>query len=407
MEGKKNTNEYSEEDDLDEIIERLDPRLAVKIEIDEQFIDRLFQDEPKKKDDSLDGLFEEDKSSLHKGFQDEVQKALSQPEMSKASLYRMKSKEPTLKAFAEEIAKLKSVEEIWEESSQGATKTLNRKALIALYVFITVIITMIIWAIFTSLNDKRDSDAQLNALTSETINKELQEKKLNIEIKEISELIDRYLSATTKLEKIECIYKADDLTNEIDRYYKEHERIKSPSDYVIDSILPISINGENLWEVFVIEKTISGEDFHTYYVRKNSDGDYKVDWQEDVIFQENDVVKFKETQSRESTSIKFIVEVITGMSAYNWGFMETDYQVFRLREPNSEMVFWGYVRRGSPEQMKLNQSIENDLKNTLSKKTVRHEFILKVRFLPDSPTTNDQYILIDDIVSHKWLTINK
>lgn len=407
MEGKKNTNEYSEEDDLDEIIERLDPRLAVKIEIDEQFIDRLFQDEPKKKDDSLDGLFEEDKSSLHKGFQDEVQKALSQPEMSKASLYRMKSKEPTLKAFAEEIAKLKSVEEIWEESSHGATKTLNRKALIALYVFITVIITMIIWAIFTSLNDKRDSDAQLNALTSETINKELQEKKLNLEIKEISGLIERYLSATTKLEKIECIYKADDLTNEIDRYYKEHERIKSPSDYVIDSILPVSVNGENLWEVLVIEKTISGEQFHNYYVRKNSVGDYKVDWQEDVIFQENDVVKFKETQSRESTSIKFIVEVITGMSAYNWGFMETDYQVFRLREPNSEMVFWGYVRRGSPEQMKLNQSIENDLKNTLSKKTVRHEFILKVRFLPDSPTTNDQYILIDDIVSHKWLTSNK
>jgi hypothetical protein len=407
MAGKRNTNEYSEEDDIDEIIERLDPRLAVKIEIDEQFIDRLFQDEPKKKDDSLDGLFEEDKSSLHRGFQDEVQKALSQPEMSKASLYRMKSKEPTFKAFDEEIAKLKSVEEIWEESSQGATKTLNRKALIALYVFITVIITMIIWAIFTSLNDKRDSDAQLNALTSETINKELQEKKLNIEIKEISELIDRYLSATTKLEKIECIYKADDLINEIDRYFKEHERFKSPSDYVIDSILPISVNGENLWEVLVIEKTISGERFHNYYVRKNSDGDYKVDWQEDVIFQENDVVKFKETQSRESTSIKFIVEVITGMSAYNWGFMETDYQVFRLREPNSEMVFWGYVRRGSPEQMKLNQSIENDLKNTLSKKTVRHEFILKVRFLPDSPTTNDQYILIDDIVSHKWLTINK
>jgi hypothetical protein len=407
MEGKRNTNEYGEEDDLDEIIERLDPRLAVKKEIDDQFINRLFQDETKKNDDSLDGLFEGDKSSLRKGLQDEVQKALSQPEMSKASLFRMKTKEPSLKAFDEEIAKLKSVEEIWEESSHGATKTLNRKTSIALYAFITVNIAMIVWALFTSLNDMRRGDAQLNALTSEIISKEQQEKNLNLEIKEISELIERYLSATTKLNKIECIYKADDFINEIDSYYKEHVRIQSPSDYVIDSILPISVNGENLWEVLVTEKTISGELFHNYYVRKDSAGDYKVDWKEDVIFQENDVVKFKETRSRESTNIKFIVEVITRISAYNWGFMETDYQVFRLREPNSEMVFWGYVRRGSPEQMKLNHSIENDLKNTLSKKTVRHEFILKVRFLPDSPTTNDQYILIDDIVSHKWLTSNK
>ena len=48
-----------------------------------------------------------------------------------------------------------------------------------------------------------------------------------------------------------------------------------------------------------------------------------------------------------------------------------------------------------------------DNKNLVLNQPGKHDFILKVRFLEDSPKENDQYILIEDLVSRKWLTIDK
>jgi hypothetical protein len=175
-------------------------------------------------------------------------------------------------------------------------------------------------------------------------------------------------------------------------------------DYTIQNVLPINFYGEEVWEVFIETKDRPNEGVRCYYVRKDTFEEYKVDWEADVVLQKNDIKKFKETRSREATKFKFEVEPIYQMSIYNWGFTDIEYQAYKLTLPDSDMVFWGYVKRDSPEEIKLNRYIERNLNNTLLNTNLRHEFILGVRFLPDSPKENDQYILIDDVVSRKWMS---
>ena len=136
MEGMNNSSESEINDDLEVIIERPEHRASDEHAIDEQFIDHLLKDEPKIVDHSLDKLFEEERQNLTRGLQDELQKALSQPQMSKASLFRMKLSNPDESAFVEEIATLKSVEEIWEEEAQSIDKKSNRKSIIVIRISI-------------------------------------------------------------------------------------------------------------------------------------------------------------------------------------------------------------------------------------------------------------------------------
>jgi hypothetical protein len=119
------------------------------------------------------------------------------------------------------------------------------------------------------------------------------------------------------------------------------------------------------------------------------------------------VKKFKTIRSKKATSFKFEVNPMYLFSTYNWGFKDSEYQVLRLSIPNSNMVFWGYVKRGSPEQYQLNSYIEADLKNPIISKTMVHEYILKVKFLADTPHENEEYILIENIVSRKWINTDE
>ncbi len=407
MAGKRNNGEHKDDDKFDEIIERLNPHSSVSEKIDDGSIDHLFADEPKRADKNLDRLFNEERQLLPKELQDQVQKALSQPEMSKAKLFRMRSSEPNKKAFEEEIATLKSVEEIWDEKNEGAGKTLNRKSLLVMYGFISLLIAMIAWAVIATINDKRGNEEKLNAQMREASEREQLQISLNYEIQKVTEVVDRFLTAKTVPQKSESIYDAETLQSEIESYYERVGGVMPITEYFIEQIIPIHLDGENLWEVYVKMNDVDNKPKKIFYVRENSKGEYKVDWAADVALQKHDVKKFKATRSREVTSIKFIVEKLSGQSIYNWSFHEANYDVQKLIVPNSDIIFWGYVRRGSPEELKIKQSIESDLKNNLWNRSVSHQFILKVRFLEDAPRENDQYILIDDIVSRKWVEAEK
>ncbi len=417
MAEKKNSREDVEMVDSEEIIERLVPSSEGEDEVDFKFaddkekedcsIDRLFQDDDKIVDPAIDRLFEEDRKSFQKGLQDEVQKALSQPAISKASLFRMRAKEPSESALSEEIAIQKTVEEIWDDSTDEAIEVGNRKSVIVMCVFIALFTMAGGWALWQSSNDERGNEVNLIARENESIEKAEEKRSLSNEIIVVSGIIKRYFSAITVSQKSEHIYQAELFKNDIEAYYKHNEGVKPLSDYSIENVFPISLNGEQIWQVVIKNNDVYTDGLRSYYVRKNSDGEYGVDWKADVFFQDNDVKKFKETRSIKATSIKFIVEPMYNTPNYNWGFKDTEYQVLRLEIPNSDMVFWGYVKRGSPEQKKLNRYIVNDLKNPVMNQVMSHEFILKVRFSADSPHENDQYIIIDNVVSRKWINIDE
>ncbi|MFT5906707.1 MAG: hypothetical protein ACI9E1_002319, partial [Cryomorphaceae bacterium] len=142
MAEKKNSSENLKKGDSEEIIERLVPSSEGEDEVEFKFaddkekydspIDHLFQDEDKIVDPAIDRLFEEDRNSFQKGLHDEVQKALSQPVISKASLFRMRAKDPSESALSEEIARQKTVEEIWGDTTDEASEASNRKSVIVM-----------------------------------------------------------------------------------------------------------------------------------------------------------------------------------------------------------------------------------------------------------------------------------
>jgi hypothetical protein len=414
MAEKKNTGEDLKKNDSKEIIERLYPKhadddeanseLGGERKIDDQSIDRLFQGDDKRKDDFIDHLLRENKKSVQTVLEYEVTKALSQPIASKASLYRMRTKEPSKDALSKEIAKLKTIEEIWEEPKSEAG---NRKFVIVMYIFIALIMITGGWALWQSTKSERGNDANLKVLEKETKLKEQEKETLGKDIGIVSGIVDGYLSAKTLSEKSEYIYQAELFKNDIMAYYEDNGGVKSASNYSIENVLPMSLEGEQIREVLIKHDQSFNGELTSYYLRKNSDGDYKVDWKADVAFQENDVNLFIKTRSREATNIKFIVEPMYELGTYNWGFKDTEYKVLRLKIPNSDIVFWGYVKQNSEEQKRLNRFIEADYNNSVINKINRHEFILKVRFLAESPHENSEYVLVEDIISQKWINVDE
>jgi hypothetical protein len=417
MAGKNNNSEDMKKSDSEENIERLDDRfidsaedevdikLTADQEMDDRSIDQLFQDNDKPLDHSIDRLFEEDRKSFKSGLKDEVQKALSQPVMSKASLFRMRTKEPSERSLSEEIAKQKTVEESWEVAKDESSEVFCRKSVIFVCSIIVLIVMVGGWALWQFSNDERGNDNNISALANKS--KDQGKRIISQEIMVVSRVIDRYLTAKTLIEKSAYIYQAESFKNVLEIYYESNGGVKPLLDYVIEKVLPINLNGEQVWEVVIKNNHRPTEGSLSYYAREVSDGEYKIDWKADVVFQENDVKKFKEIRSREATNFKFEVNPMYLFSTYNWGFKDSEYQVLRLNIPNSNMVFWGYVKRGSPEQEQLNDSIIDDLKNPIINKMMVHEYILKVRFLADSPNENDEYILIEDLVSRKWINTDE
>ncbi|MGJ8657987.1 MAG: hypothetical protein ACSHX6_16185 [Akkermansiaceae bacterium] len=425
MAEKKNNGVDKKRDDSEEIIERLDPIIEGEEDLDTTFaeesgmvddeIDRLFEKDNEKRDSSLDILFEDDREldslfdeerkSFQKGLKDEVQKALSQPTMSKASLYRMRMSEPSESALTAEIAQQKTVEEIWEEPLGAAKETQNKKSIWVMCSFIALVSMAGAWALWQSTNGTRGNEEELLAQEVETEQKELSKLELEQQLQSVDTLMHQYFTANTVDQKCESIYKADSLRSDIEAYYKENGGPKPSTDYRIDNIFPMEIDETELWEVFIKDKNDLEKDLKVYYVRKDPAGAYKVDWKADVVFQENDIGHFQETRSKEATSFRFKVEPMYKLATFNWGFTDTEYDVLRLSIPDTDWVFWGYLKRGSEAHKKLLLSLDLNLKRQVLDMAVSHDFILKVKFLEDSPKENDQYILIDELVSRKWINI--
>ncbi len=414
MKDNNNNHKYEEIDDLEEVVERLvpatnsaealDTHLAEEVEIADQSLHLLFKEETIVTDEAIDSLFDEGRENLKNDLKDEVQKALSRPEMSKASLFRMRMSEPSESALKEGIAQKKTVEEIWDEPIDESDVEQNKKSIWIMCLFIALASTAGGWALWQSTNDERGNEELLLAQEKETKIRAESRKILEGQVREVSELMDRYLSSITVDQKLENIYQSESVREEVEAYYESNENLHSLPNYSVGSIFPIKIDNEEIWEVHVMgdEANIKPK---RYYVRTDLDGSQKIDWKADVVFQNNSIEQFKKTRSRKSVGFRFEVRPMTEMPTYNWGFTDTEYDVYRLTIPNKDCVFWGYARKNSLEHKRLIQNLVEDSKDQMSGKKLNHQYILNVRFMEDSPSENDQYIVITGVVSRKWITL--
>jgi hypothetical protein len=296
MPGKNNSSADMKKSDSEENIQRLDDRfidsaedeIDIKLtsdqEIDDRSIDQLFQDNDKPLDRSIDRLFEEDRKSFQSELEDEVQKALSQPVMSKASLYRMRTKEPSVVSLSEEIAKQKTVEETWEEAIDESIEVGYRKSVIFMCCIIVLMAMLGGWALWQFSNAERGNDNNFSALENKANGKDQEKRIISKEITAVSGVIDQYLTAKTVSEKSAFIYQAESFKNDLETYYENNGGVKPVLDYIIENVLPINLGGEQVWEVIIKNNHRPTEGALSYYVREDSDGKYKIDWKADVVF---------------------------------------------------------------------------------------------------------------------------
>lgn len=415
MEYKKENNREQEKGDSEGSVERLDPVVvgeedldvgfAKEVEMADAAIDQLFEDDPREVDHSIDSLFDEERKTFKKGLRDEVEKALSQPAMSNASLYRMRMNDPSEEALSAEIATQKSVEEIWEEPLDEAKEMQNRKSMRLIFVLIASLFVAGSWALWTSANDERGNEEDLVAQENENKQKELSKLELGKERDKVYARMHEYFSAITVDQKSESIYKVENFQKEIVAYYEQQGGVNPYVEYNIDNMFLIDVAGEDVWEVFVKDMASVEKELKRYFVRKDTDGSYKVDWEADVIFQRDSLSEFQEMRSSKPKNFRFLVEPMHKLATYNWRFKDNEYVPLRLSVPDTDYVFWGYVKRGSDEYEELVKYMDFNLKDVILDVKPVHQFILKVRFLEDSPTENSQYILIEDIVSRKWVNM--
>ena len=401
MREKKHTKDEVNKDDSEEIIERLIPA----------------SEDPKDKDKDKD----KEKTKKRKGVP-----------------YKKRTQEPNEDSLNLEIARQKTVEETWEQKEEDIDAIIKGKSTVILRIFIVFIIIAGGWGLWSLYHTQRNNDGELAALKDSLDKKVKQKLSLEKEIVIASEMIEQYLRASSISEKCKYIYQAELFKNDIESYYKNNQGLNPISDFKIKGILPVTLNGEELLEVVIKYEDLIGEKFRSYYIRRDPAGEYKIDWKADVIFQDSDVIAFQKSRSRKATSFKFEVKRISLMKTYewafknldftvhalktpfdeniiwglqsrheigmyNWGFSDREYNVFRLDIPNSSIVFWGYVKKGSAVEQEMFRCIEEDIRMRILSNSIKHEFILKVRFLEDSPTENNQYVLIDGVVSRKWV----
>jgi len=126
-----------------------------------------------------------------------------------------------------------------------------------------------------------------------------------------------------------------------------------------------------------------------------------VDWKADVIFQENSIDSFVSTKSETPTLFRCNIE-IDNNSVYNWGFTDKEYDPVKIIIPNSDYYFWGYIKKNSAVSDRLSVLRKEALINhALANAT--NNFIIKIKFLKDTPIENTQYVLIDEIITNSWI----
>lgn len=296
----------------------------------------------------------------------------------------------------------KSLEDKWSAPTKKNEQAGGHKILYSVCTILGLMILLGLWFTFQSLANSTNDKREL-AFSEQGTLKTVDKISLGTQIKEITKIIEDYLSAETVDEKCRHIYKADEYRSEIESYYQQHGGLKAINDFKIDGIKPVLFDSKEYWQV-VISNT---RELHKIiYLRNSSNKSFKVDWKADVVFQANDIASFIASNTEEPTMFRFNIEISVVRPVYNWGFTEDKYFSVNLSVPGTDKYLWGYVKKGSELHerfLRLNRETESYRFASSSKS----ESILKIRFLKDSPTENKQYVLIDEIISSSWVNIKE
>ncbi len=116
---------------------------------------------------------------------------------------------------------------------------------------------------------------------------------------------------------------------------------------------------------------------------------FKVDWESWVGWSETSASEFLSKQPEKGSSFRV---TLSAVSYYNYNFKDDrEWKSFRIRFGDSEKSVFGYVKKGSILEQRIN----------LDEGEKTKKLILSLKF-PASPETPDQ-VLIDDFIHENWV----
>ena len=415
----------------DEKAEKVE-RLKVSSDEDAWLDDALFEEDDKVLDSVVEGLFEEEKKEVvSKGMarrgEDElksllnekiqrkdsdmeakVRKALSGENVSKADRLRMKSATATERSLDDVLADRKGVEELWEESETEIARTSSTWKVGLL--LLSVLIGGLFWAIWQAYSKDNVGGADAQEKISEGIDDDNAHK---LKIQEMSaraeKAVLKYIQATTIEEKLAVSANAEEVASFMQEYYQKFPIEPNFKDVVL--IAPSeTFKGRSIWTVGIgpANSTIINRSF--FVVLEN--GEMKVDWEADVGWQRNSLTEFLKTKSTKPTAFLARVELAYQNGMYGWGFNDKEYRCVKLyiRENDDpktkETLIWGFVKYRSVTHRDIDEHQRGGGRSLVNDTRLNDRLILDIRFLEGTSEHNTDCVLIEKVVSPKWMKNN-
>jgi len=211
-----------------------------------------------------------------------------------------------------------------------------------------------------------------------------------------------YVEAKTPEDKMKYLYVEESLKSQMASYLRDPINEQKYKNLKIERVFEKLINGERVWCAICKYGVIFDKASDVFYFVKKSDGEYRIDWQSLVGFQNDDLVSFVNDQSTEPISCRVIVQPRIVDGHYNWGFKDTEYSAYRLKL-DEQQILWGFMNNSNDELVKqMNQAVINNKPYYTGNTRAPLKMLLKVKFQENTNELNKQCVEIVEIVSPDW-----
>eukprot|EP00112_Aurelia_sp_Birch-Aquarium-sp1_P010493 Seg22395.1 transcript_id=Seg22395.1/GoldUCD/mRNA.D3Y31 product="hypothetical protein" protein_id=Seg22395.1/GoldUCD/D3Y31 len=361
----------------------------------------------RRSEDELSVLLSEKVDRKDSEMEAKVRKALSGETVSNADMLRMKSSTATEKSLDEVLADTKGLEDKWEDADAVEVKMFHTWKLGL--ILLSVLVGGSLWAVWQAANEESvDISAAQKQIDKDRQELELSEENARQMSKNAEDVVMQYVRATTLEEKLALVANVQQVRPYMEVYYNEVPII--PDMDCMVKMAPAEMVGDSeIWFVVVGCKQKKRE-LKTFFV-VNENGQMKVDWEAEVCWQRLPLTDF--LTHKHTEGVEFRVRILPAYEDgfYSWGFDDENYRAVRLyiKESNkpdaSEKLIWGYVKADSQEYKDIQNHQSEGRKTIASDTSLDDRLIVKIRFLEGTSEYNTNCVLIDEIVSPRWINV--
>ena len=198
--------------------------------------------------------------------------------------------------------------------------------------------------------------------------------------------LQRYLSAPHWKDTLSLVRNPNVMSSKMDRWYGHHP---TQRDTPVD-VLTCSphVTASSLFLILGVQ-LLSGEQ-QQFVLERTRPGDYKIDWEIAVGYQEVDWEAFMAERSQEPSPFRV---VLSPGDYYNHAFSnQRQFECWEIRHPlKPELLLYGYAERSGPVAERLR----------LLHQPKGFNLILSLRYAPQKSDPNQ--VLISSIVHSSWI----